>query len=252
MNVTSHTPGMPVWVDVMAETTDQRHQLMAFYELLFGWSFDEGPEEMSHYTIASHDHQAVMGFVQAPGGAGQMTTYFGTDDVDASLARARELGATPLMEPIDVTDVGRMAMVADPAGAVHGLWQAGTFAGFGQVYEVGAPGWFDHASDTPDVASDYYVGLTGMTLTEPDPSMKVLSHGEQWFASFSHNQVPQRTAQWNALYITDSLERLRETVTRQGGTVLVAEMPVPGSAITVFSEPVMNTVVTVMRAGEPA
>ena len=82
--------------------------------------------------------------------------------------------------------------------------------------------------------------------------MKILANGDQWFASVSHDQVPGgRPAQWNAIYVADSLERVRDTVRTLGGTVLLEEMPVPGSTITVFAEPVMNGVVTVMQAGTP-
>lgn len=248
--VTAHAPGRPCWVDVTVENSDQRRALMRFYESLFDWTFDEGGAEMGFYTIASHDSQAVMGLGEQPGADGRATTYFATDDAAASAARAAELGATVVMGPMDVAEVGTMALVADPTGAVHGLWRPETFAGFGELYEVGTPGWFDHSSSDPAAAAAYYSALTGFAATEPSPGMTVLADGDQWFASVSANPIPSRPAQWNALYITDSLERVRETVTRAGGSVLVEEMPVPGSAITVFTEPVMGTAVTVMRAGE--
>ena len=40
------------------------------------------------------------------------------EDVDASAAKAKELGGNVMMEPFDVLDVGRMAVIADPTGAV--------------------------------------------------------------------------------------------------------------------------------------
>jgi predicted enzyme related to lactoylglutathione lyase len=250
--IQSHQSGMPSWVDVMVETTEQREALMAFYNALYGWTYDVGGEEMGYYTIASHDGQAVMGLGQGPGAEGKLVTYFATDDLAASAARAAELGGNVFMGPMDVMDVGKMALVVDSVGAVHGLWQAGTFAGFGAAYEPGAVGWFDHSSNDPDAAANYYRELTSMTLNESEPGMKVLQNGDQWFASVSQDQMPDRVAQWNPIYVADSLARIRDTVRAQGGTVVLEEMPVPGSAITVFAEPVMNTVVTVMQAGDHA
>jgi predicted enzyme related to lactoylglutathione lyase len=251
-HIDTHTAGMPSWVDVVVETSEQREALMAFYGALFGWTFDVGDEAMGYYTIASLDRRAVMGFGQGPGGAGEVTTYFATDDAAASAERVVALGGQVGFGPMDVADVGTMAIVTDPVGARHGLWRPGTFPGFGVMYEPGAPGWFDHTSRDPDAASAYYRDLTGMSLSEPEPGMKVLANGEQWFASVSHDQVPGgRPAQWNAIYVADSLERVRDTVRTLGATVLLEEMPVPGSAITVFAEPVMNGTVTVMRAGSP-
>lgn len=247
-HVTSQ-PGRPCWVDVTVATTEERHALMRFWGSLFDWTYEEGGEETGHYTIASHDGHPVMGFGQGEGGAGEMTTYFATDDVAATVERATSLGGTVGFGPMDVTDVGKMAIVVDPTGAHHGLWQPGTFAGFGEAYEVGTPGWFDHASGDPAAAAAYYAALTGYSAT-PMQGSTILADGDQWFASVSPNPLPARKPQWSALYITDSLERVRETVTRAGGKVAIAEMPVPGSAITVFTEPVKGTYVTVMRAGQ--
>jgi predicted enzyme related to lactoylglutathione lyase len=83
--------------------------------------------------------------------------------------------------------------------------------------------------------------------------MQVLTAGEQWFASFSQNQIPERPgAQWNSIYVVETLEAARNKIRELGGTIVLEEMPVPGSAISVFVEPVMNTAVTIMGAGAPA
>jgi predicted enzyme related to lactoylglutathione lyase len=95
--------------------------------------------------------------------------------------------------------------------------------------------------------------LTGHTVIEPSPGMRVLNVGEQWFASVSENQVPERPgAQWNSIYVVETLEAARDKIRKLGGTIVLEEMPVPGSAICVFIEPVMNTAVTIMGAGRPA
>jgi hypothetical protein len=236
----------------MVTTTEQREALMSFYSSLYGWTWDVGDEQMGYYSIANHEGLPVMGLGQGDGGAGQMTPYFATDDIKASAAKAAELGATVLMGPMEVPNVGDMALVADPTGAVHGLWQAGNFSGFGVAYEPSAAGWFDHASKDPAAAAAYYQSLTGHSLIEPAPGMQVLSAGEQWFASFSENQIPERTApQWNSIYVVETLDAARNKIRELGGTIVLEEMPVPGSAISVFVEPVMNTTVTIMGAGAP-
>ncbi len=241
---------MPCWVDVMVETSEQRLAVMDFYSSLYGWTWDVNGEEMGHYSIANLDGSPVMGVGQGPGGAGAMVPYFATDDIDASLVKATELGGTIVMGRQEVPFTGVMALVADPTGAMHGLWQPTGFNGFGVVYEVGSPGWFDHASNEPEKARAYYSGLTGHDLLEPAPGMTVLANGEQWFASISQNQVPERPqAQWNSIYIVSNLDDARNKVRSLGATVVLEEMPVPGSAISVFVEPAMNTAITIMGAG---
>jgi uncharacterized protein len=49
-------------------------------------------------------------------------SYVTVEDLEASMARATELGATVHKE-ITTIQVGRFAILADPQGAVIGLWQ---------------------------------------------------------------------------------------------------------------------------------
>jgi uncharacterized protein len=246
----THPNGIPSWIDVMVETTEQRDALMNFYTSLYGWTWDVGDEQMGYYSIANSDGAPVMGLGQGPGGVGAMVPYFATDDINAAAAKAAELGGTVFMGPMEVPEAGTMALVSDPTGAVHGLWQAGNFQGFGVAYEANAAGWFDHASSDPAAAAAYYQGLTGHSVIEPEPGMRVLTAGEQWFASVTENQVDQRTtAQWNSIYVVETLEAARNKIRELGGTIVLEEMPVPGSAISVFVEPVMNTAITIMGAG---
>ena len=249
-HVNEHQAGTPVWVDQSVETSEQREGLADFYTALFGWTWDVGSEDMGYYSIASHDGRAVMGLGQGQGGNGGFTTYFATEDIERSAARATELGASIDLGPMRVFDVGSMAILADPVGARHGLWQAGTFSGFGVAYEPGAPGWFDHASSDPARAAAYYTALTGHDLVDSDnDEMRVLQAGERWFASVSQDETPGRSAQWNPVYVVASLPALRDRVRELGATVVLEETAVPGSAISVFVEPIMGAALTVMRHG---
>ena len=55
--------------------------------------------------------------------------YVGVADVDAKVARSKELGGTLIVGPVDIPKTGRTAAVADPTGAVICLWQAGGHIG---------------------------------------------------------------------------------------------------------------------------
>ena len=132
----THIIGIPDWVDVMVETTEQREALMSFYSSLYGWTWEVGGENMGYYSIAHSEGAPVMGLGQGPGGHGAMVPYFLTDDISASAETAAELGATVFMGPMEVPGAGIMALVTDPTGAVHGLWQEGEFKGFGVAYET--------------------------------------------------------------------------------------------------------------------
>jgi hypothetical protein len=86
------------------------------------------------------------------------------------------------MSPMQVMAARRIALMLDPAGSFHGLWQPGGMAGFAVMNEPGAPGWFDHASSKP-AAATYYSALLGADLVGPDDSMRILARGGEWFVS---------------------------------------------------------------------
>jgi predicted enzyme related to lactoylglutathione lyase len=246
---TSHEDGMPCWVDVMVDSEEQHHDLRAFLSALFDWTWTLGGPEMGYYSIASMNDAAVMGLGRNEGAKGTATTYLTTSDIDAAVQRGIDLGATSVMPATQVMDLGHMAMMIDPTGASVGLWQPGTFHGFGVQYEENAPGWFDHVSSDPQKAGEFYAALTGHQLNSLEGDMRILQNGEQWFASLS-NLAPGEGPQWKPIFVVDSLERIHEVVSRHGGAILLAEMPVPGSAICVFTEPVNGTSMTVMRGGQ--
>jgi uncharacterized protein len=47
--------------------------------------------------------------------------YFAVADVDATAARVADLGGTMSVEPFEIPDVGRVAVLADPYGAAFSI-----------------------------------------------------------------------------------------------------------------------------------
>ena len=249
--ITSHDDGMPIWVDIMVATPEQIHELRVFLSALFDWTWQVGAPEMGYYSQALHDGAPVLGVGSHESSSGQATVYFATSDIDQSTTMALDLGASMVTPAMAVMDLGSLAVLRDPTGATYGLWQPQTFQGFGALYEANAPGWFDHTSTDPGAAAAFYGAITGHQITEPSPDMKILHNKEQWFASISHSQTGA-PPQWMPIYVVDSLTKIHEVVPRHGGSIVIKEMPVPGSTISVFSEPVNGTLWTVMAAGEHA
>jgi predicted enzyme related to lactoylglutathione lyase len=48
--------------------------------------------------------------------------HIATKDVDAAVDRAKELGGTAFVEGMDIPNVGRIAVLQDPVGAVFCLY----------------------------------------------------------------------------------------------------------------------------------
>jgi predicted enzyme related to lactoylglutathione lyase len=119
---TSYPVGTPSWVDHAAKDLDASN---SFYGGLLGWEAEDQGEEMGHYTILRKDGKTVAGnmAVMMEGQPSAWTSYVSVDDADATTDLARKAGAAVFVEPMDVSDIGRMAVVADPTGAAIGIWQ---------------------------------------------------------------------------------------------------------------------------------
>ncbi len=241
-------PGNPCWIDLQVPRLDQHAALRTFLTALLGWEWQLGGPEMGWYSQATVAGDPVMGLGVSVDAAPRALVHFAVADVAAAVSRAEELGATVLLAPQDVADLGTTAIVRDPVGVATGLWQAGAFAGFGRMFEAGAPGWFDHRSRDAAAAAAFYCALTGATLSSPDPAMRILAHGERWFASLTE-RADAGEGQWMPVYGAADLDAARATTVAHGGTVVVHEMPVPGTVITVVADPVVRASWTLMAPG---
>jgi uncharacterized protein len=106
----------------------------AFYGALFGWtteSFDMGGDTITMFRLPGFvggepeqpvSREVVATMMAADAGPARWAVDFWVSDADAAVARARELGGTAVVPPID-NPVGRTAVLADPKGAVFSISQ---------------------------------------------------------------------------------------------------------------------------------
>jgi uncharacterized protein len=57
------------------------------------------------------------------GGAPQWSVFFAVADTDETVAKAQELGGEVLVEPRDLPDIGRIAVLRDAVGAMFQVIQ---------------------------------------------------------------------------------------------------------------------------------
>jgi predicted enzyme related to lactoylglutathione lyase len=163
--VTSHPPGTFCWPELA--TTDQK-SAVTFYRALFAWDVNEQPvgpgETYSMFQLqgkpvaAAHTLQAEQRAHDVPPHWG---SYISVANADERAKRARQLGATILAEPFDVMDVGRMAVVQDPVGAVFMLWQGRRHPGAMILGETGTLCWTELITRDPKAAESFYKQLFG-------------------------------------------------------------------------------------------
>lgn len=97
-----------------------------FYEGLFGWPIVTD-EKMNYTMTAFEPGETGMGFspVDEEQGVapGSVLVYVDVADVDATIARAKELGAPIYMDKMEIPTVGWMAIFGDPGGNRIGVMQ---------------------------------------------------------------------------------------------------------------------------------
>ncbi len=119
--------GYPVWYELMSSDPEAAK---AFYTDVVGWNIIpwEGGGDMDYAMWAVGD-RGIGGVMQLPEEAKAMgapphwLAYVAVEDVDATVAKATELGGRTYVEPTDIPNVGRFSVVADPQGAAFALHQ---------------------------------------------------------------------------------------------------------------------------------
>ena len=100
-----------------------------FYGKLFDWKLSDMPMGGDTYTTIAvgKDSGGVGGGMMKhpmPGAPTFWLSYVLVDDINASTAKAKELGATLIREVTEVPGIGWLSIIQDPTGAVLGLFKA--------------------------------------------------------------------------------------------------------------------------------
>jgi predicted enzyme related to lactoylglutathione lyase len=132
--------GVPCWVDTWRADAEPA---IGFYAGLFGWEIvgERSSSGADVHLVCRLRGRDVAAVGERPQGAPEpatWNTYVWVDDADRAAARASEAGGSVVVEPFESLDGGRMAIVADPEGAVLGVWQPGEHRGAELVNEPGA------------------------------------------------------------------------------------------------------------------
>lgn len=109
------------WCELM---TDDTRKAKEFYGQLFGWTLEEMKMPNGTYTVIKTDAKGtgIGGIMnkppQAQGAPNHWGCYVTVSDVDATAKTAQKLGATLIVPPTDIPEVGRFMVLQDPQGAV--------------------------------------------------------------------------------------------------------------------------------------
>jgi len=235
--------GAPCWIDLFTTDPDASR---AFYGELFGWTSEDTGAEFGNYINFAKDGQAVGGAMRNDGAAGMpdmWSVYLATDDARKTVGTAEANGGQVHIPPMDVADLGTMAMVADAGGAGIGLWQPKAFSGFQVHAEPGAPAWFELLTRDYDTSVAFYRDVFGWdTHTMSDsPEFRYTTCGEgdkqeagiMDAGSFLPEGVPNH---WSVYFaVADTDDALARTV-ELGGVVVDAAKDTPYGRLATASD----------------
>ena len=105
--------------------TSDPKKCKAFYGAIFDWRFDD--HSIAGYTLVNTGAEPTGGMFAKPADAPDvcLNIYFHVDDLEATLDKATEHGATILVGKTAIPNVGHFAMITDPEGITIGLMQPG-------------------------------------------------------------------------------------------------------------------------------
>jgi predicted enzyme related to lactoylglutathione lyase len=256
-----YIPGVPCWVDT---TQPDPAAAAAFYGDLFGWELEDAmpPGAPVQYYMARLRGENVAAVGSQSGGAqpAAWNTYVWVEDADETAAKVRDAGGTVLEEAMDIMDSGRLAIFADPAGAVFGAWQPKSHRGATIVNEHGAVNFNDLSTPDLEGARSFYGAVFGWEvidvggnamwalpgygdfleartpgMRENMASMGAPERFEDVVASVS--PIPDGPAHWGVTFGADDADAIAARAAELGGRVVVEPFDAPWVRTTVISDP---------------
>jgi predicted enzyme related to lactoylglutathione lyase len=232
---TDFRTGSPNWIDLGSPDTAAA---AAFYEAVFSWRLTSAGPDSGGYGFFQKDGKTVggLGPLTEEGAKSAWTTYFHSDDVEATARAVTEGQGSVRVEPMEVTGGGRLAQFTDPQGARFAVLRPGAPAGgLEAASEDNALVWVElHVAD-PEAAIRFYQGLFGwrsQDMEAPGMTYRVLSirDGDQQEGSFGGVAALQgeyEEARWVPYFAVADADDTVTAVERNGGSVLMPAANVP-------------------------
>jgi predicted enzyme related to lactoylglutathione lyase len=227
--------GRFLWHDLM--TTDQG-AAGEFYKKVTGWTtqpFDAdsdyslwvtpgGPRGGS--TVLSEDAQSA-------GTPPHWLVHIGTPDIESTVENAKRLGGRVITEISDIPEVGRYAVLADPQGAVFGVYQPASADGEAPT-GVGDFSWHELATTDQEAAWSFYNELFGWAEEGrhdmgPMGTYQLFGQGgKQVGGIYTLSSDTSASPHWLCYVNVASAAEAAEAAKAAGGQVVNGPMEVPG------------------------
>jgi predicted enzyme related to lactoylglutathione lyase len=234
----------PVWVEL---ATPDPSASRDFYARLFGWHIEVNPDPIyGGYAIASLGDQdaAGIGPKQSSDAPTTWSIYIGTSDVDGLAETVTANGGTVIAPPFDVGDQGRMAVFADPSGAVISGWQGARMRGFA-ANQPNAFGWAELNARGLDRAIPFYAAVFGWSHSTSEaqegsaPYTQFEADGENIAGAMEMNPgIPAAVpSHWMPYFNVADVDGAFQEAVAAGGREMMAPQDYPGGRFAIVGDP---------------
>ncbi len=244
---TSYEPGTFCWTDLA--TTDPEGA-KAFYGDLFGWeAVDVVGGAAGTYTMLRLAGDDVCALYELEAERREMGipshwfSYVSVESADATAERAGALGGAAFGGAFDVADMGRMAVVQDPDGAVLAAWEPKGHVGARRVNDAGCMTWNELQSREPEKAAAFYADLFGWKMEPQEYEGKLAYVTIANSGSINGGVMPMTEAHgdappyWLPYFTVASCDGAAAKVRELGGRVLARPMDLEAGRISALMDP---------------
>ena len=238
--------GRFVWHDLMTTDTDSAKK---FYGEVAGWGTQ--PWEGSPYIFLMNEGDMIGGMMPISEEMRKnkimpsWTPSVGVENVDATAAKAAELGGKIVAPPMDIPDIGRYAIIQDPQGMSLAIFKSnGEMPGHEGAPREGEFSWHELLTTDYVAAFKFYSTLFGwekMLEHDMGPMGIYLIYGlrgQQYGGMLNKSPEMPAGLGWLCYVKVANAKAAAEIVTRLGGQVMGGPMEVPGGDwITICEDP---------------
>lgn len=237
--------GFPIWYELMS--TDPAG-VAPFYKAVFGWTLPETGNPMpngSEYREIAREGGGAQGGVLTltptmceHGASPGWIAYFDVDDVDAAVAKIREMGGHAPLEPMTMEGIGRMAMVSDPQGAhfyvMKPIPPADNPDAQSDVF-ADAPGhcaWNELNTAEAAAQVDFYTSLfdwkvAGEMPMPDDHIYKFMNHADTGVGAICSMKPDDMPSAWLPYFRVADIDAAKAAIEANGGSVMMGPQEVP-------------------------
>jgi len=241
--------GRFVWHELM--TLDPQ-EAIGFYTEVIGWKSEPWGDgsDPEPYMMWVSEEGPMGGVMTLPAEAKKMGApphwmgHVEVDDVDGTVAKAKAKGATVLVPPTTIDQVGRFSVIADPQGASLSLFKPIDAMEPHDVSKAGEISWNELMADDARAALEFYGDLFGWTLQremDMGPAGSYLLYGQ---GEHTHGGMMTKTPDmkmpscWIYYVHVDDLDATMARATARGAKTLFGPMEVPdGTRVAQMQDP---------------